>query len=263
MNASPSNNENVIEMHNVGTRFGRRVVHRNINLKVRRGEILGVIGGSGSGKTTLMREMIGLEQPSEGHINVFGAPLHPGAILRDRYGVLFQHGALFTALTIYDNIALPLRELRMLPEDLIYELVCMKLSMVGLEAHTANLYPAALSGGMVKRVGLARALALEPELLFLDEPTSGLDPITSEAFTELVAGLHNELHFTVVLITHDLNTVKDLCHRVAVLADRRLVAIGHIDEVARSREPFVRRLFDGEYAKRIIGRDNNNRKKPA
>jgi phospholipid/cholesterol/gamma-HCH transport system ATP-binding protein len=254
MNAVPNSREgDVIVMEHVGTRFGGRVVHQNINLEVKQGEILGIVGGSGSGKTTLMREMIGLERPTEGHITVFGQPLRPGTILRDRYGVLFQQGALFTALSVYDNIALPLRELKLLSEELIYELVCMKLSMVGLEAHVANLLPSALSGGMVKRVALARALALEPELLFLDEPTSGLDPIASEAFTRLVANLHKELQFTVVLITHDLNTVKDLCHRVAVLADRRVVALGTVDEVIESGHPFVRRFFGGEYAKRVLG----------
>ncbi|HET6724502.1 MAG TPA: ATP-binding cassette domain-containing protein [Gammaproteobacteria bacterium] len=246
------NEDNIIEMRRVGTRFGNRIIHQNVNLDVKKGEILGIVGGSGSGKTTLMREMIGLERPTEGEIAAFGSPLDAGTRLRDRAGVLFQSGALFTALTVYDNIALPLRELKLLDEELIHELVCMKLSMVGLEAHAAYLLPAALSGGMVKRVALARALALEPELLFLDEPTSGLDPIASEAFTRLVANLHKELRFTVVLITHDLNTVKDLCHRVAVLADRRVVAVGPVDEVVESRHPFVRRFFQGEYARRIL-----------
>lgn len=253
---SPRDRDHVIVMEHVGTRFGEQVIHRDINLMVRKGEILGLVGGSGSGKTTLMREMIGLETPSEGRISIFGQRLasggHIGKRLRDRYGVLFQGGALFTALTVYDNIALPLRELKLLGEELIHELVCMKLSMVGLDAYAANLLPAALSGGMVKRAALARALALEPELLFLDEPTSGLDPIASEAFTRLVASLHRELGFTVVLITHDLNTVKDLCHRVAVLADRRLVALGPVAEVVHCDHPFVRRFFHGEYARRIL-----------
>jgi phospholipid/cholesterol/gamma-HCH transport system ATP-binding protein len=252
MNAVPEQHTHVIDMQHVGTRFGDRVVHQDVNLVVHKGEILGIVGGSGSGKTTLMREMIGLETPSDGRILLFGQPLQPGARLRDRCGVLFQSGALFTALTVYDNIALPLRELKILDKQLIHELVCMKLSMVGLEAHVANLLPAALSGGMVKRVALARALALEPEMLFLDEPTSGLDPIASEAFTRLVANLHRELGFTVVLITHDLNTVKDLCHRVAVLADRHVVAVGTVDEVLESRHPFARRFFHGEYAKRVL-----------
>lgn len=248
--------ETVIVMEHVETRFGERVIHSDINLAVSKGEILGIVGGSGSGKTTLMREMIGLESPAAGRIFLFDQELTPGknviAKLRDRFGVLFQSGALFTALTVYDNIALPLRELKLLPEDMIGELVCMKLSMVGLDAYAANLLPAALSGGMVKRAALARALALEPELLFLDEPTSGLDPIASEAFTHLVASLHRELGFTVVLITHDLNTVRDLCHRVAVLADRRLVALGTVAEVVRCDHPFVRRFFHGEYAQRIL-----------
>ncbi|HET8552506.1 MAG TPA: ATP-binding cassette domain-containing protein [Gammaproteobacteria bacterium] len=252
MNAVPETVPNVITMEHVGTRFGDRIVHQDINLTVRQGEILGIVGGSGSGKTTLMREMIGLETPTEGRITLFGEPIRPGTRLRDRYGVLFQSGALFTALTVYDNIALPLRELQLLSEDLIHELVCMKLSMVGLDAHTANLLPAALSGGMVKRVALARALALEPELLFLDEPTSGLDPIASEGFTRLVASLHRELRFTVVLITHDLNTVKDLCHRVAVLADRHVVALGTVAEVVQCNHSFARRFFHGEYARRIL-----------
>lgn len=249
-------NDSVIVMEHVGTRFGEQIIHRDINLEVKKGEILGVVGGSGSGKTTLMREMIGLQAPSEGRISIFGQPVVAGrdtsADLRERYGVLFQNGALFTALTVYDNIALPLRELKLLPEDMIRELICMKLSIVGLDAYAANLLPAELSGGMVKRAALARALALEPELLFLDEPTSGLDPIASEAFSRLLAGLHRELGFAAVIITHDLNTVRDLCHRVAVLAEQRLVALGPMADVVKCDHPFVRRFFHGEYGRRIL-----------
>jgi phospholipid/cholesterol/gamma-HCH transport system ATP-binding protein len=253
----------VVRLEHVYTRYGTKVVHEDVNLAIRDGERLGLVGGSGSGKSTLLREMIGLQAPSSGRVTVFGTPLyerggHHAERLRDRCGVLFQAGALFTDLTVYDNVALPLRELRALDETVIRELVLLKLRLVGLETSVATLLPYQLSGGMVKRVALARALALEPELLFLDEPTSGLDPVGSENFVRLLEGLHGDLGFTLVLVTHDLLTLRALCDRVAVLAERRLAAVGTLDEVMASEHPQVRALFRGERGRRVLESHQEN-----
>ncbi|HEY3858676.1 MAG TPA: ATP-binding cassette domain-containing protein [Gammaproteobacteria bacterium] len=249
--------ESVIRMEHVGTRFGAQVVHRDINLSVDRGQIFGIVGRSGSGKTTLMREMMGLQQPSEGGVHLFGralAGLEPDelAALHRRCGVLFQGGALFSSFNVFENIAFPLRESRLLEESLIRKLVCMKLGMVGLDRDAARALPAELSGGMVKRAALARALALEPELLLLDEPTSGLDPLASEEFIRLLSALHQELRFTLVMVTHDLDVMHDLCDVLAVLAEGRLLASGSPAEVRRSKEPLVREFFHGAYAERVF-----------
>jgi len=250
-------NEPVVEVRNLWTRFGRQVVHRDVNLTVYRGEVLSLVGGSGSGKTVLLRQMLGLETPARGNVCVFGCTLHEDDRnglheLQNRWGVLFQEGALFTALNVYDNVALPLRELKTLDESLIRDLVLLKLSMVNIEPRHADKMPAELSGGMVKRVALARALALEPELLFLDEPTAGLDPDRSESFVELIRGLHAELQLTVVMITHDLDTLVALSDRVAVLADQRLVAVGPLAEVAQVDHPFIRNFFKSDRGRRAI-----------
>lgn len=249
--------EVVVEMNGIHTIFGTDVVHRGIDLNVQRGEILGLVGGSGSGKTTLMREMIGLLRPSRGSVSVFGQQLNNVDVrtlnrLRSRWGILFQRGALFTALSVFENIALPLRELRLLEERIITRLVCLKLRMVGLETRDGQRAPAELSGGMIKRVGLARALALEPELLLLDEPTSGLDPIASEGFVDLIGMLRDELGLTVVLVTHDLHTLADLCDRVAVLADKQLVALGPLSDVMTVDHPFIANYFGGKRGQRAI-----------
>lgn len=253
--------ETVVSMQGIGTRFGTTVVHRHIDLDLRRGERLGLLGGSGSGKTVLMREMLGLQQPSSGHVEVFGERLDQIAAgelqrLRNRCGVLFQQGALFSDLTVYDNVALPLREFSKLPEAMIADLVWMKIGMVGLDPEDGLLKPAELSGGMIKRTGLARALALEPELLFLDEPTSGLDPVSSERFVELLQNLHRDLGFSMVMITHDLHTLRDLCDTVAVLADGELVAHGSLAEVRGSDHPFVRDMLCGQRAARVLDTGN-------
>jgi phospholipid/cholesterol/gamma-HCH transport system ATP-binding protein len=255
MNADDS--DYAVRLEHVYTRYGSTRVHEDINLVIHRGERLGVVGGSGSGKSTLLREMIGLQRPSSGCVSVFGQTLYvPGGrhaeMLRNRCGVLFQAGALFTDLNVYDNIALPLRELRTLDEALIRELVLLKLRLVGLEPQVAMQMPYELSGGMVKRAGLARALALEPDLLFLDEPTSGLDPIGSENFVRVIGRLHADLGFTMVLVTHDLMTLPALCDRIAVLADGRLAAVGTLDEIMASEHPTVQALFHGRRAQRIF-----------
>jgi phospholipid/cholesterol/gamma-HCH transport system ATP-binding protein len=249
--------EPIIEVRNLWTRFGRQIVHRELNIVVHRGEVLSLVGGSGSGKTVLMRQMLGLESPARGTVSVFGQTLHggdPDELLRlsNRWGVLFQEGALFSALNVYDNVALPLRELKRLDENLIRDLVLLKLCMVNIEPRHATKMPAELSGGMVKRVALARALALEPELLFLDEPTAGLDPDRSESFVTLLKSLRAELGLTVVMITHDLDSLVALSDRVAVLADQRVVAIGPIAEVAAADHPFVRNFFQGERGRRAV-----------
>lgn len=247
----------VIELRGIVTRFGSQLVHDGIDLDVQRGEVLGLVGGSGSGKTTLLRQMIGLQRPSAGQVTAFGEPLFElrgseAAALRRRWGVLFQYGALFTALTVAENIAMPLRELRCLDEAMIRELVRLKLMMVGLKPEDGLRYPAELSGGMVKRVGLARALALDAELLLLDEPTSGLDPVASEQFVDLIAELRGMLDLTVVLVTHDLDTLLDLCDRIAVLADRTLVVVGTLDEVVACDHPFIRSYFHGRRGGRLL-----------
>lgn len=249
--------ETIIDLEHVWTCFGESVVHRDISLRLARGEILSLVGASGCGKTLLMREMIGLHAPSRGRVALFGESLMQASDarrqqLRNRCGMLFQSGALFSALNVFDNIAFPLRELRFKDEAMIGQLVRMKLAMVGLRAEDGLLMPAELSGGMVRRAALARALIMEPELLFLDEPTSGLDPVLSEEFVNLLSELHQELAFTVLMITHDLNTLHELNSKVAVLADQELAAHGSIAQVMKSEHPFVRRFFHGQRAQYLF-----------
>ncbi len=220
------NNNPIIEIQGLHTRFGSHVIHKNINLNIYKGEILSLVGGSGSGKTTLLRQMLGLETPAQGSVKIFGYSRYDCNFellrsLRNRSGVLFQQGALFSALNVYDNIALPMRELHCLTEEMIRDLVMLKLDMVEVEAQHANKMPAELSGGMIKRVALARALALDPELLFLDEPTAGLDPALSESFVNLIQTLRKELTLTIIMVTHDLDTLAAISTRVAVLADQQ------------------------------------------
>jgi phospholipid/cholesterol/gamma-HCH transport system ATP-binding protein len=241
--------ECIIEIESLYTRYGNHTVHRDVNLNVYRGEILTLIGGSGSGKTTLLRHMLGLERPSQGTVKILGRPLNDasfniqGKNIRRRSGVLFQQGALFSALTVFDNVALPLRELRILNDDVIRDLVMIKLNMVAIELEHANKMPSALSGGMIKRVALARALALDPKVLFLDEPTAGLDPELSEGFVELILNLRNEMNLTIVMVTHDLKTLVALSDRIAVLADQHVIVTGTLDEIRRFQHPFITSYF--------------------
>ncbi|MDO9164360.1 MAG: ATP-binding cassette domain-containing protein [Methylococcaceae bacterium] len=250
-------NDFAIQMEHIWTRFGDKVIHKDINLNLPRGEILGLVGASGCGKTTLLREIIGLQIPSEGEVFVMGQSLKKitvghGQRLRSDCGVLFQKGALFSVLDVFDNIAFPLREVGVKDEELISRLVFMKLAMVGLSPDDAWLKPADLSGGMIKRVALARTMILEPGLLLLDEPTSGLDPISSEDFVTLLSELHRDLKFTVVMVTHDLDILRDLCTQVAVLADNQLVAFGPLASVLNCPHPFVKSFFHNRRARRVF-----------
>lgn len=245
-----SDNGAPVELENLWSVFGDQLVHQDISLRVGRGESLALVGGSGSGKTTLLRHMLGLEKPMRGSVRLFGQVLKEiepaeAAALRRRCGVLFQEGGLFSALTVFDNIALPLRELGYLDEDTIRDLVMLKLEMVQIEPWHADKIPAELSGGLVKRVGLARALVLEPELLFLDEPTAGLDPDRSESLVALIENLRRESNLTIVMVTQDLDTLVALSDRVAVLADRHIVALGPFNEVVHLDHPFTCNFFAG------------------
>lgn len=240
----------VISLSGIQTRFGEQEIHRGIDLEVGRGEKLALMGGSGSGKTTLLRVMLGLLEPEDGRVRVLGRDIglleeREQQRLRNRYGVLFQAGALFSDLSVLENIALPMEELGLADRGMIRELVVMKLAMVGLEPRVGRLLPHELSGGMIRRVGLARALALEPELLFLDEPTAGLDPVSARRFVELINGLHRDLGFTMVMVTHDVASVRDVCDHLAVLADGELAAEGGLAEVMAVDHPVIRDFFHG------------------
>jgi phospholipid/cholesterol/gamma-HCH transport system ATP-binding protein len=244
----------VVELAGISTVFGTQFIHRDLDLRVEAGQIVGLLGGSGSGKTTLLREMLGLLRPTSGTVRLFGSKLNDGdamnqRAIRRRLGMLFQHGALFSALSVFDNVAFPLRELRCLDEDWIRRLVHLKLAMVELEAAHGKLMPAELSGGMVKRVALARALALEPELLLLDEPTAGLDPDRSQNFVDLVGALQKALGLTVIMVTHDLNTLAGLASHVAVLAEGHIIAFGPKAEVMTVDHPFVTGFFGADRRK--------------
>ena len=233
---------------------GEVVVHKDLNLTVRRGEVLTLVGGSGTGKTVLLRQMLGLNRPARGRITVLGRPV---AELTDagaaaRVGMLFQQGALFSAFSVLDNIALPLRETRAVPDVLVREAALLKLQMVGLKPGDAHKMPAELSGGMIKRVALARALVMDPPLLMLDEPTAGLDPDSSDAFVTLLRSLHQELGLTVVMVTHDLDTLFELSDRVAVLAEQHVIINAPVPEVLAFDHPFIRHFFLGERGQRAM-----------
>ena len=242
--------EPVIRVNNLSTQFGEHVVHAGLNLEVRRAEVFAVIGGSGSGKSTLLREMILLQRPSGGTIEVLGVdfaqlPDEQTISLRQRWGVLFQHGGLFGALTVLENIGLPLREHSALSDRRIDAIAAWKLAMAGLKPEVGAQYPSELSGGMMKRASLARALALDPELLFLDEPTAGLDPESAAGVDELILKLRDLFGLTIVMITHDLDLLWQVADRVAVLADGKVQAVGSMAELSKMTHPAIRKFFEG------------------
>ena len=248
----PDDDRPPIVIEGLVNRFGDFTVHEGLDLTVRRGEILGVVGGSGSGKSVLMRSIIGLQHPAAGSIDVLGQPMtgnpaSPDEIdVRSRWGVLFQGGALFSTLTVAENVEVPLREFYPEIDDTLrHEIARYKVMLSGLPPEAAAKFPSELSGGMRKRAGLARALALDPELLFLDEPTAGLDPIGAAAFDALTRALQDTLGLTVFLITHDLDTLYEICDRVAVLADKRVIAVGTIPELLQIDHPWIQEYFNG------------------
>lgn len=248
----PETFEFAIRIRGLRNQFGDAVIHDNLDLDVRSGEILGVVGGSGTGKSVLLRSIVGLQIPAEGEIEVYGKTLDTIADeeesrdLRRRWGVMFQGGALFSTLSVAENIQVPLREYYpRLDQKLLDEIAAYKVSMVGLPPDAGPKFPAELSGGMVKRAGLARALALDPALLFLDEPTAGLDPIGAAKFDELIRGLADTMGLTVFLITHDLDTLYATCDRVAVLAEKRVIAVGTIPELLATEHPWIQEYFNG------------------
>lgn len=242
--------EPLVRVANLNTRFGEAVVHENLNMEVRRGEIFALIGGSGSGKSTLLREIIILQRPAAGSIKVFGQEViglddEAALPLRRRWGVMFERGALFSSLTVAENVGLPLREHTSLGGELIDELAVLKIALAGLPASAGSKYPSELSGGMRKRAALARAIALDPELLFLDEPTAGLDPSSASGFDDLVRHLKELLGLTIMLVTHDIDLLWRVADRVAVLGDRRVLATGTMEELSESPHPIVREYFYG------------------
>ena len=246
---SGAEKETVISLRGVVNRIGDNLLHDHIDLDGYRGEVLGVVGGSGSGKSVLLRSIVGLRRPQEGHIDVFGhdvLSIEESALraLQMRWGVLFQEGALFSSQTVAENIQVPLNEYTAMSQHLKNEVAAMKISMVGLPEDTAQKHPSELSGGMKKRAGLARALALDPELVFLDEPTSGLDPISASMFDELVRGLQKSLNLTVFMVTHDLDTLKAIADRVAVLVNGKLT-VGTVDSLRNDKDPWIREYFSG------------------
>lgn len=242
--------DSIIEVRGLCNRFGSNVVHEALDLDVTRGEILGIVGGSGSGKSVLLRSIVGLLRPSAGQVNLLGKdllrlPTGERAQLERRIGVLFQQGALFSSLTVLENVALPFVEHAGLSRSDASYLASVKIALVGLPPHAGALYPADLSGGMIKRAALARALALDPDILFLDEPTAGLDPIGAAAFDQLLLTLRNAFNLTVFLVTHDLDTLYTACDRVAVLSQKRVLVVDTLERVAATPDAWIQEYFHG------------------
>ncbi len=247
--AQPADADPVIDVQGVVTRFGRQVVHEHLDLRIGRGELVALVGGSGSGKSVLLREIIGLQRPAAGRIRLLGSDVWASnaaqlAALRRRIGVMFQDGALFSSLSVAANVATPMREYGAIPEPLLAPLVDLRLSMAGLATAVGTKMPAELSGGMRKRAAIARALALEPEVLFLDEPTAGLDPATARAIDALLASLNRDLGITMVIVTHDLDTLLSIARRVVVLRGGRIAADGTVDRIARDDDEWIRSWFE-------------------
>ena len=243
----------VIRVRSLGNRFGSQVVHDGLDMEVRQNEIFGVVGGSGTGKSVLLRSILGLRHPDAGTVELYGRDVENLAAadrssLVQSYGVTFQNGALISSLTVAQNVQLPLREHYSLSENTLDELAQLNLALVGLEPEAGAKFPSQLSGGMIKRAALARALALEPKLLFLDEPTSGLDPISAAAFDELLLYLHAQLRLTVVMITHDLDTLFATCTRVGVIVDKRMIS-DTLDGMLENPHPWIHSYFHGARAR--------------
>lgn len=250
--------ETIIKVRGLVTRFGSHTVHDGLDLDVRRGEIIGVVGGSGTGKSVLLRAIVGLLKPDAGQIEVFGesvrdTPELEYRRLRRRWGVMFQDGALFSSLTVRQNVEAPLREQLHLDDAMRATLAGIKVRMVGLPEDAQAKYPSELSGGMRKRAGFARAIAMDPEIVFLDEPTAGLDPIGAAAFDILIKKLQAALGLTVFLVTHDLDSLHAICDRVAVLADKRVLAVGTMRDMLEVDHPWVREYFHGPRGRAALG----------
>jgi phospholipid/cholesterol/gamma-HCH transport system ATP-binding protein len=246
----------ILEVQGIVNRFGRQVVHDGLDMSVHEGEIFGVVGGSGSGKSVLLRTILGLRRPNAGSVSIEGRDITELSepqlrATKAHYGVTFQQGALFSSLTVLENIQLPMLEHLRLPRAALDGIAMIKLRMAGLPADAAAKYPAQLSGGMIKRAALARALALDPKLLFLDEPTSGLDPISAAAFDELLAYLQRELKLTVVMITHDLDSIFRICNRVGVIVDKKMIT-DSLEKIVDNPHPWIKSYFHGERAGRYV-----------
>ncbi len=254
--------ETVISVRGMENRFGSHVVHENLDLDVFRGEILGVVGGSGTGKSVLLRSITGLQRPTAGHVDVLGTEVLEAdedarAALEARWGVMFQDGALFSSLTVRENVEVPMRAIAGLDPEIRRALADLKISMVGLPYLAGDKYPSELSGGMRKRAGLARALSLDPEIVFLDEPTAGLDPIGASDFDSLIRGLSRSLGLTVFLVTHDLDTLHAVCDRIAVLAEKRVLVTGTMQEMLQVEHPWVHEYFHGPRARAALDAAQN------
>ncbi len=248
----------IIEARGIVNRFGRQVVHDGLDLEIEQGEVFCIVGGSGSGKSVLLRTILGLQKPVSGSVRIEGAevtrqPERELLAVKRRYGVMFQRGALFTSLSVAQNVELPIREHFPMPDGLLRELALLRIRMVGLGADAAGKFPSQLSGGMTKRAALARALALDPAILFLDEPTSGLDPISAAAFDRLLLDLRKGLSLTVVMITHDLDTIFRVCDRVGVIVDGRMIT-GTLEEIMDNDHPWIRDYCHGERSRASRGR---------
>jgi len=242
----------------IKTQFGPNIIHENLDFTVNQGEIVGLVGGSGTGKSVLLNTMLGLKEPEVGHVEYFGRnrnELDPETRkkINNQMGVLFQGGALFSSLTVRENVMMPMRENTDLSLSLMRELADMKIHMVGLPSESAVLYPSDLSGGMKKRAGLARSLALDPKLLFLDEPTAGLDPVGANAFDELILGLREAMNLTVLMVTHDLDSLYLICDRIAVLVDKKIPIADRLDIVSQYNHPWVQEYFGGPRSRAAIG----------